>query len=96
MWILQVIFHVQCGARIGPLQTGRRDRGTMKHARQDVLSRADRVLNDLSFGYVSEWIEAGPGRHAIGYLPMYVPREIIAAAGMLPVACSAQATPWIS
>lgn len=57
----------------------------MKHARQDVLSRADRVLNDLSFGYVSEWIEAGEGRHAIGYLPMYVPREIIAASGMLPV-----------
>jgi benzoyl-CoA reductase subunit C len=57
----------------------------MKHARRDVLDRADRVLNDLSFGYVSEWIEAGPGRHAIGYLPMYVPREVIAAAGMLPV-----------
>lgn len=57
----------------------------MKHARADVLARADRVLNDLTFGYVSDWIEAGAGRHAIGYLPMYVPREIIAAAGMLPV-----------
>ncbi len=57
----------------------------MKHARQDVLGRADRVLNDLSFGYVTDWLSAGEGRHAVGYLPMYVPREVIAAAGMLPV-----------
>ena len=26
-----------------------------------------------------------PGRKAIGYMPMYVPREIVHAAGMLPV-----------
>lgn len=57
----------------------------MKHARRDVLARADSVLLDLSFGYVREWLGSGPGRHAIGYLPIYVPREIIAAAGMLPV-----------
>lgn len=57
----------------------------MTHARRDVLARADRVLMDLSFGYVREWLDSGPGRHAIGYLPIYVPREIIAAAGMLPV-----------
>ena len=57
----------------------------MKHARRDVLARADSVLLDLSYGYVREWLDSGPGRHAIGYLPIYVPREIIAAAGMLPV-----------
>jgi benzoyl-CoA reductase subunit C len=57
----------------------------MKHARRDVLARADRVLLDLTYGYVLDWIESGEGRHAIGYLPIYVPRELIAAAGMLPV-----------
>jgi len=57
----------------------------MKHARADVLVRADRVLGDLSFGYVQEWLAQGPARHAVGYLPTYVPREIIVAAGMLPV-----------
>ncbi len=57
----------------------------MKHLRADVLTRADRVLNDLSFGYVLDWLGAGHNRHAVGYLPIYVPRELIAAAGMLPV-----------
>ena len=33
----------------------------------------------------SEWKAAVPGRKAIGYMPVYVPRELIHAAGMLPV-----------
>ena len=31
------------------------------------------------------WKDAKPGRKAIGYMPIYVPREIVHAAGMLPV-----------
>ncbi|NOZ78994.1 MAG: benzoyl-CoA reductase subunit C [Acidobacteria bacterium] len=57
----------------------------MKHQRLDALARADRVLNDLSYGYVQDWLGRGADRHAVGYLPIYAPREIIAAAGMIPV-----------
>ncbi len=57
----------------------------MKQGRSDVLARADRVLNDLSYGYVHDWLDRGADRHAVGYLPIYAPREIIAAAGMIPV-----------
>src|SRR6185369_1395782 len=32
-----------------------------------------------------DWKAAAPGRKAIGYMPVYVPHEIIHAAGMLPV-----------
>jgi benzoyl-CoA reductase subunit C len=32
-----------------------------------------------------QWKAAVPGRKAIGYMPVYVPRELIHAAGMLPV-----------
>jgi benzoyl-CoA reductase/2-hydroxyglutaryl-CoA dehydratase subunit BcrC/BadD/HgdB len=34
---------------------------------------------------VKAWKAAVPGRKAIGYMPVYVPRELIHAAGMLPV-----------
>src|ERR1039457_3776754 len=34
---------------------------------------------------MAEWKSSAPGRKAIGYLPIYVPRELIHAAGMLPV-----------
>ena len=34
---------------------------------------------------VKEWKAKAPGRKAIGYLPVYVPRELIHAAGMLSV-----------
>jgi len=34
---------------------------------------------------VRAWKAAEPGRKAVGYMPIYVPRELIDAAGMLPV-----------
>jgi len=50
-----------------------------------IVERCQALFEDLSFGAVKRWKEAGPGRKAIGYMPVYVPREIVHAAGMLPV-----------
>jgi benzoyl-CoA reductase subunit C len=52
---------------------------------QDIVQRCEQLFEDLSFGTVKQWKAAGAGRKAIGYMPIYVPREIIHAAGMLPV-----------
>ncbi len=51
----------------------------------EIVSRCEALYEDLEFAACREWKEAEPGRHAIGYLPTWVPREIIHAAGMLPV-----------
>ena len=52
---------------------------------QQTLERCQTLFDDLHFNAVKEWKAAVPGRKAIGYMPVYVPREIIHAAGMLPV-----------
>jgi benzoyl-CoA reductase subunit C len=52
---------------------------------KDIVSRCEQLFEDLDFGAVKQWKAAAPGRKAIGYMPIYVPREIIHAAGMLPV-----------
>jgi benzoyl-CoA reductase subunit C len=49
------------------------------------VARCEALFEDLRFGAVRQWKAAAPGRRAIGYMPVYVPREIIHAAGMLPV-----------
>ncbi|MBZ5494948.1 MAG: 2-hydroxyacyl-CoA dehydratase [Acidobacteriia bacterium] len=43
------------------------------------------LFEDLKFGYVRDWKSQGASRRAIGFLPIYIPREIIHACGMLPV-----------
>lgn len=50
-----------------------------------IVQRCEALFEDLHFNAVRQWKEAVPGRKAIGYMPVYVPREIIHAAGMLPV-----------
>jgi len=52
---------------------------------QDVVKRCEALFEDLDFNAVKQWKAAAPGRKAIGYMPIYVPREIVHAAGMLPV-----------
>jgi len=52
---------------------------------QQILERCQTLFDDLHFNAVKDWKAAQPGRKAIGYMPVYVPREIIHAAGMLPV-----------
>lgn len=48
-----------------------------------VVARAQELFDDLSFTAAREWKAAKLGRKVVGYLPIYVPREIIHAADML-------------
>ena len=50
-----------------------------------LLDRVRLLHEDLELSSVRDWKEAEPGRKAIGHMPIYVPRELIHAAGMLPV-----------
>jgi len=52
---------------------------------EEIVERCQNLYDDLSFDCVKQWKAAGAGRKAIGHMPVYVPREIIHAAGMLPV-----------
>ncbi len=52
---------------------------------QAIVERCQTLFDDLDFNAVKQWKAAVPGRKAIGYMPIYVPRELIHAAGMLPV-----------
>jgi benzoyl-CoA reductase subunit C len=51
----------------------------------EIVRRCEALFEDLHFEAVKAWKAAAPGRKAIGYMPIYVPRELIHAAGMLPV-----------
>ena len=50
-----------------------------------IVQRCEALFEDLHFNAVKDWKAAAPGRKAIGYMPVYVPRELIHAAGYLPV-----------
>jgi len=50
-----------------------------------IVQRCEALFEDLHFSAVKDWKAAASGRKAIGYMPVYVPRELIHAAGMLPV-----------
>jgi benzoyl-CoA reductase subunit C len=52
---------------------------------QEIIDRCSEVYHDIDLAYVKRWKEANNGAKAIGYLPIYVPREVVHAAGMLPV-----------
>jgi benzoyl-CoA reductase subunit C len=51
----------------------------------DIVGRCQELFEDLHFTAARQWKAAEPGRKVIGYMPIYVPREIIHAAGMLPL-----------
>ncbi len=51
---------------------------------QSLLSRVRVLFDDIDLTVVREWKEKS-GRGVIGHMPIYVPRELIHAAGMLPV-----------
>ncbi len=57
----------------------------MKPALAGLVKRAQELYDDLDLKAVLAWKQAAPGRKAIGHMPIYVPRELIHAAGMLPV-----------
>ena len=51
----------------------------------EITSRCEALFEDNDFTAPREWKADGTGRRVIGYMPIYVPREIIHAAGMLPL-----------
>src|SRR6516225_9340541 len=51
----------------------------------DIVARAQQLFEDLSFTAARQWKACAPGRKVVGYMPIYVPREIIHAAGFLPL-----------
>ncbi len=53
--------------------------------RVDIIDHCQALYDDMNFTAAREWKDAKEGRHVIGFMPMYVPREIIHAAGMMPL-----------
>jgi benzoyl-CoA reductase subunit C len=51
----------------------------------EIVAACEAIFEDLTFGKAREWKAAVAGRKVIGYMPVYVPREIVHAAGMLPL-----------
>jgi benzoyl-CoA reductase subunit C len=51
----------------------------------EIVAQCQALYEDLHFTAARKWKEADKGRKVIGYLPVYVPRELIHAAGMLPL-----------
>ncbi len=51
----------------------------------EIIARCQALFDDLHFTYAREWKAAAPGRIVVGYMPFYVPRELIHAAGGLPL-----------
>lgn len=50
-----------------------------------IVARCQTLFEDLEFKAARAWKEESPGRRVVAYMPVYVPREIIHAAGMLPL-----------
>ena len=50
-----------------------------------IVAHCEALFGDLDFTAARRWKDAEPGRKVIGYMPIYVPREIIHAGGMLPL-----------
>jgi benzoyl-CoA reductase subunit C len=52
---------------------------------QEIIARCQEIFDDLDFTAARKWKAAKPGRKVIGFLPVYVPREIVHAGGALPL-----------
>ncbi len=57
----------------------------MTKTTSEIVARCEEIYEDLNFTAAREWKAAKEGRKVIGYMPVYVPRELIHAAGMLPL-----------
>lgn len=57
----------------------------MTRTLSELVDYVQALYDDIDLNFVSEWKEQQPGRKAIGHMPIWVPRELIHAAGMLPV-----------
>jgi len=61
------------------------DASLKKSGTVEIVARANALFEDLSFAAAREWKAVMPGRKVVGYMPIYVPRELIHAADMLPL-----------
>lgn len=52
---------------------------------EQIVEYCQGLFDDLNFTAARNWKDAEPGRKVIAFMPIYVPREIIHAAGMLPL-----------
>ena len=52
---------------------------------ESIIARCETLFEDIDFQVVREWKAAQQGRKVVGFMPVYVPEEIIHAAGMLPM-----------
>lgn len=51
---------------------------------ESIVQKCEDLCRDLDFNYVKEW-KGKTGSKAVAFMPIYAPRELIHAAGMLPV-----------
>lgn len=51
----------------------------------EITARCLAMFEDLNFEHARAWKAAKPGRKVVGFLPVYVPLEMIHAAGCLPL-----------
>ncbi|MCA9727268.1 MAG: benzoyl-CoA reductase subunit C [Candidatus Eisenbacteria bacterium] len=54
-------------------------------SRQEIVSWARSCYEDVRFEKPRAWLADHPERRAVGHLPVYAPKEIVWACGMLPV-----------
>ena len=54
-------------------------------ALEPLVQRAESLYRDVKLDAVRAWKEAHPGRKAVGCMPVWFPKEVIHAAGALPV-----------
>src|SRR3954471_11908102 len=57
----------------------------LESATAGIIQRCEDLFGDLRFEAAGGWRAAQRGRKFIGYMPYYVPRELIHAAGALPL-----------
>jgi benzoyl-CoA reductase subunit C len=50
-----------------------------------IVARCQALFDDLQFTSARAWKAAEPGRKVVAFMPIYVPRELVHAAGMLPL-----------
>lgn len=51
-----------------------------------LLAQAERLVGDLALAAVQQWKARHPGALAVGHMPIYTPRPLFEAIGVLPVA----------
>ena len=51
----------------------------------EIAARCEDIFVDLDFSVARKWKAQEPGRKVVGFMPFYVPRELIHAAGALPL-----------